>query len=123
VSQIAVNYRGSALSRGAAGKLRGGDRLPWVKTGQGGDNFMPLTSMDWQIHVYGDAAPGIRALAEERKIPLCLFAWNAGMKQAGLKHNGAYLIRPDGYIGVADSAGGASAIGAYLSEKKLRTIN
>jgi 2-polyprenyl-6-methoxyphenol hydroxylase-like FAD-dependent oxidoreductase len=123
VSQLTVNYRGSALSHGAAGKLHGGDRLPWVKTGKGEDNFTPLASMDWQIHVYGGAAPGIRALAEERKIPLCVFAWNAGMRQAGLKRNGAYLIRPDGYIGVADSGGGAAAIGAYLSEKNLRTIN
>jgi 2-polyprenyl-6-methoxyphenol hydroxylase-like FAD-dependent oxidoreductase len=77
VSQIKVNYRGSALSRGAAGKLRGGDRLPWVK---------------------------------------------AHMGQADLKRNASYLIRPDGYIGVADSNGGAAAISAYLSEKNLTTI-
>jgi 2-polyprenyl-6-methoxyphenol hydroxylase-like FAD-dependent oxidoreductase len=124
VSQIAVNYRGSPLSRGEAGKLHGGDRLPWVKIGLGEEhNFAALTSMDWQIHVYGNPAADLRALADGRKIPLHVFAWAAGMRQAGLRRDAAYLIRPDGYIGLADSAGSATAIGTYLSEKNLRTIN
>ncbi len=121
VSQIAVNYRDSPISCGAAGKLRGGDRLPWVKIGKGEEhNFTALASMDWQIHVYGDAAPDLQALADGKKIPLCIFSWHADMSQTGLKRNAAYLIRPDGYIGVADSGGSATAIGAYLSEKNLK---
>jgi hypothetical protein len=48
VSQIAVNYRGSSLSEGRAGSVRGGDRLPWVSAGGtsdiGSDNLSPLTS-------------------------------------------------------------------------------
>jgi hypothetical protein len=120
VSQITVNYRGSALSRGAAGKLQGGDRLPWVKIGRGEEhNFTALMSMDWQIHVYGAAAAGLRALADNQKIPLHVFPWNAQMGRAGLKRNAAYLMRPDGYIGVADSGGSASTIGAYLRENNL----
>jgi len=120
VSQIAVNYRGSPLSRGASGKLRGGDRLPWVQIGRGEEhNFAALASMDWQIHVYGDAAPGLQALAGDRKIPLRVFPWDTGMKQAGLKRNAAYLIRPDGYIGLADSGGRPAAISTYLSENNL----
>src|SRR5262245_30980005 len=35
VSQIGVNYRNSPLSAGAAGAVRGGDRLPWVETAPG----------------------------------------------------------------------------------------
>jgi 2-polyprenyl-6-methoxyphenol hydroxylase-like FAD-dependent oxidoreductase len=120
VSQIAVNYRDSPLSHGEAGKLHGGDRLPWVKIGQAEEhNFAALTSMDWQIHVYGDAAPGLQALADGRKIPLHVFPWDEGMRQAGLRRNAAYLIRPDGYIGLADSAGGTTAIVTYLSEKNI----
>jgi 2-polyprenyl-6-methoxyphenol hydroxylase-like FAD-dependent oxidoreductase len=120
VSQIAVNYRDSPLSRGTAGRLRGGDRLPWVMIKRGeSHNFVALTSMDWQIHVYGDPAPGLRALADGRKIPLHVFPWEAGMKRAGFERNAAYLIRPDGYIGLADRGGNASAIDAYLSEKNL----
>jgi 2-polyprenyl-6-methoxyphenol hydroxylase-like FAD-dependent oxidoreductase len=124
VSQIAVNYRDSPLSVGEAGKLHGGDRLPWVKVEEGDKrNFAALTAMDWQIHVYGDPAPGMHALADVRKIPLHVFPWDTAMRQAGLQRNAAYLIRPDGYIGVADSAGSATALGTYLSEKNLRTIN
>jgi 2-polyprenyl-6-methoxyphenol hydroxylase-like FAD-dependent oxidoreductase len=119
VSQIAVNYRDSPLSRGAAGKLRGGDRLPWVKIDRDAHNFVALTSMDWQIHVYGDPAPGLRALADGRKIALHVFPWEAGMRRSGLKRNAAYVIRPDGYIGLTDPGGSASAIDAYLSEKNL----
>ena len=124
VSQIQVNYRDSLLSRGSAGKLRGGDRLPWVKIGQGeGDNFAALASMDWQIHVYGETAPDMRSVADGRNIPLHIFSWDAGMKRAGLLRNAVYLVRPDGYIGFADAAGNASALGKYLNEKNLKTIN
>ena len=45
------------------------------------------------------------------------------MKQAGLLRDAVYLIRPDGYLGLADVKGSVSAIDAYLSEKNLRTIN
>ncbi len=124
VSQIGVNYRGSPLSRGGAGKLRGGDRLPWVKIGQGQEhNFASLTSMDWQLHVYGEAAPNLRAVADSRKFPLHVFPWDERMMQAGLLRDAAYLIRPDGYVGLADAKGSVSAIDAYLSEKNVRTIN
>src|SRR5438552_4427169 len=42
VSQTQLNYRDSAFSAGAAGKVRGGDRLPWVQLGPGTGNFAPL---------------------------------------------------------------------------------
>ena len=57
VSQIGVQYRHSPLSEGAAGSVRGGDRLPWVETGANEDNFAPLASLDWQVHVYGEPRP------------------------------------------------------------------
>ena len=124
VSQISVNYRESPLSRGEAGKLRGGDRLPWVRIGQGQEhNFASLASMDWQLHVYGDAPPDLRAVADSRKIPLHGFQWDERMQHAGLLRDAAYLIRPDGYIGMADAKSRASAIDAYLSEKNLSTRN
>src|SRR5208282_378551 len=97
VSQTAVNYRGSSLSEGRAGKVHGGDRLPWVKTDSNGfaeDNFAPLTSLAWQVHVYGDAAPEIQALCDARKLPLHSFPWRPEMHRAGLRRNAAYLVRP-----------------------------
>src|SRR4029077_7624167 len=55
VSQINVNYRDRARAVGSAGRVRAGDRLPWVGQEDGTDNFASLRSLDWQGHVYGDA--------------------------------------------------------------------
>jgi 2-polyprenyl-6-methoxyphenol hydroxylase-like FAD-dependent oxidoreductase len=118
VSQITVNYRGGPLSLGEAGKVHGGDRLPWV-----GDNFDKLSSLDWQIHVYGDAAPDLKTLADNHTMSLHVFAWHPAMERAGLKRDAAYLVRPDGYVALADEKAGAAAIGAYLNAKKIKSLN
>jgi 2-polyprenyl-6-methoxyphenol hydroxylase-like FAD-dependent oxidoreductase len=125
VSQITVNYRDSALSAGRAGKLRGGDRLPWVRTGANSGaefNFAALASLDWQIHVYGEAPPDLPKACEGWGIRLHAFAWRAPMKHAGLKRDAAYLIRPDGYIAFAAEDGKASTIQDYLRNKNIRTM-
>jgi len=121
VSQTAVNYRGSSLSQGRAGTIRGGDRLPWVAApdGAGKDNFSPLTSLDWQVHVYGHAAPEVQAVCAERNLPLHVFPWRPEISRTGLRRNAVYLVRPDGYIALADSAGSASAVTSYLDARKL----
>jgi 2-polyprenyl-6-methoxyphenol hydroxylase-like FAD-dependent oxidoreductase len=111
VSQTAVNYRGSSLSEGYAGKVHGGDRLPWVKSAvDGSDNFKPLTSLDWQVHVYGDAASEIQTLCDDRKLPLHVFPWRPEMGRTGLRRNAVYLVRPDGYVALADREGSATAV-------------
>jgi hypothetical protein len=124
ISQTAVNYRGSSLSEGRAGAVHGGDRLPWVKVNVHGvddDNFAPLTSLDWQVHVYGDAAPTIQAMCDARRLPWHAFPWRPDMGRAGLQRNAVYLVRPDGYVGVADSPGSAMTIASYLDAKGLRS--
>jgi hypothetical protein len=126
VSQTAVNYRGSALSEGNAGSVHGGDRLPWVKTGSnalGKDNFAPLTSLDWQVHVYGAATPEIQGMCDRRKLPLHVFIWHAEMRRSGLERNALYLVRPDGYVALADSSGSAARISSYLDKRKLLPEN
>src|SRR5260370_11092409 len=60
VSQITLNYRGGPLSAGSAGRVRGGDRLPWVGS-EAMDNFAPLSAIAWQVHVYGSANPQRKA--------------------------------------------------------------
>jgi hypothetical protein len=122
VSQTVVNYRGSSLSQGRAGTVQGGDRLPWVKTDRSGsdaDNFAPLRSLDWQVHVYGEASSGIRAACEARKISLHVFPWRPETAQAGLRRNAVYLVRPDGYVALADAEGSAAAIESYLDARNL----
>jgi 2-polyprenyl-6-methoxyphenol hydroxylase-like FAD-dependent oxidoreductase len=122
VSQTVVNYRGSSLSEGRAGAVLGGDRLPWVKTGRNGvaaDNFTPLTSLDWQVHVYGDAAPEFQAVCDARKLPLHVFPWRRETGRTGLRRNAVYLVRPDGYVALADAEGGATVVASYLDARNL----
>jgi hypothetical protein len=83
------------------------------------DNFAPLTSLDWQVHVYGDAAPEIHAMCEARELPLHIFPWRPDMSRPGLRRNGVYLIRPDGYVALAAPRGNASAVISYLDARKL----
>jgi len=120
VSQTVVNYRGSSLSAGRAGAVHGGDRLPWVETNLiGADNFTPLTSLDWQVHIYGDAAPAIRAQCEGRKLSLHVYPWRPEMDQTGLRRNAVYLVRPDGYVALADPDASAAVLTSYLDKHKL----
>ena len=117
VSQTAVNYRGSILSEGHAGAIHGGDRLPWVRNDVGADNFTPLTSMGWQVHVYGDAAAELRTMCEARKIPLQVFPWGAQVNATGLQRNALYLVRPDGYVALADPEATGAKLQAYLDTR------
>jgi 2-polyprenyl-6-methoxyphenol hydroxylase-like FAD-dependent oxidoreductase len=99
VSQVRIAYHDSALSAGRAGKLRGGDRLPWLPAGEA-DNFAPLTSRDWQLHVYGEPGPGVRRLAYNTGLPLHSYIHGAKAHAAGIPTGTVCLVRPDGYIAV-----------------------
>jgi 2-polyprenyl-6-methoxyphenol hydroxylase-like FAD-dependent oxidoreductase len=120
VSQTAVAYRGSALSEGRAGLVHGGDRLPWVKTSaSSGDNFTPLTSLEWQVHVYGETTPALRSVCDDRCLPLHVFPWEPDINGTGLERNAFYLVRPDGYVGLAGGEGDATVLGSYLDARRL----
>jgi 2-polyprenyl-6-methoxyphenol hydroxylase-like FAD-dependent oxidoreductase len=119
VSQVNVHYRTSALSAGSAGTTRGGDRLPWVELGSGADNFAPLQSLEWQVHVYGEAPPGVDAVCAARGLPLHVFPWNAAMGTRGLEPQAVYLVRPDGYVGLAAAHEAAAKLTAYLEARGL----
>jgi 2-polyprenyl-6-methoxyphenol hydroxylase-like FAD-dependent oxidoreductase len=100
ISQTRIRYRTSALSEGAAGKIRGGDRLPWVD-GPGGGNFAALASLDWQIHVYGKAETALREAAARHGIALHEFAPSEAAIRVRLEEDALYLVRPDGHVGLA----------------------
>jgi 2-polyprenyl-6-methoxyphenol hydroxylase-like FAD-dependent oxidoreductase len=122
VSQTAIHYRRSSLSKGVAGAVRGGDRLPWVRMGSNGqksDNFAPLKSLDWQVHVYGNARPEMRDGCARRGLPLHVFPYDVETRHAGLRRNAAYLLRPDGYVAVAEPDGKAGAVESYLDTRGL----
>ena len=100
VSQTKIQYVNSPLSCGRTGKLRGGERLPWVKTADG-SNFDALKSLDWQVHVYGAAHTDLSSWCAERNLPLRTFPHTKASQKVGLVENAIYLIRPDGHIGLA----------------------
>jgi 2-polyprenyl-6-methoxyphenol hydroxylase-like FAD-dependent oxidoreductase len=108
ISQTNVSYRGCALSAGVAGKVHGGDRLPWVRLDARsdgfGDNFEPLRSLAWQIHVYGERTDELTRYCEKHKFALHVFAWRAEMERAGFERNAIYLVRPDGYVASAQAS-------------------
>ena len=110
VSQISIRYPQSFLSSGRAGKLKGGDRLPWVQTIH---NFEPLVSRQWQVHYYGHPTTGLSDLLSEKNIPLYIFEWKPEAETAGYLRDAIYIVRPDGYIGLADEAGDIVKISAY----------
>jgi hypothetical protein len=123
VSQIGIRYRSSKLSAGQAGRVHGGDRLPWVPPENGqppAGNFAPLSSLAWQVHVYGDATPGLTAACDTRGLPLHTFPWRSAMRTAGLQRGAAYLVRPDGYVALADSAASPATLHRFLDDRGLQ---
>jgi flavin-dependent dehydrogenase len=119
LSQISVNYRRSLLSAGSTASVRGGDRLPWVNliADRDGypDNFAPLDSMTWQIHVYGIPAPQLHAVCAAHRLTLHAFTWHSAMTSAGLRRNALYLVRPDEHVAFTDPNGDIEALNRYLA--------
>jgi 2-polyprenyl-6-methoxyphenol hydroxylase-like FAD-dependent oxidoreductase len=120
VSQTAIQYRGSELGAGHAGLIVGGDRLPWVSPGP--DNFAPLASLDWQAHVYGTARAPLADACRARGLPLHIFPWSEDAQRVGLARDALYVIRPDGYVGLADATAHPAALEHYLDARGLRLI-
>jgi 2-polyprenyl-6-methoxyphenol hydroxylase-like FAD-dependent oxidoreductase len=114
VSQMVVNYRRGPLSEGAAGDVWGGDRLPWVKLADGTDNFAPLKTLDWQVHVYGEAKTELSQACQARGLALHRAPWAPQMRKAGVKQDALYLVRPDGYVALAEPKGDARRLIAWL---------
>jgi len=118
VSQVNVNYRRMPLSAGSAGRVHGGDRLPWVHGGNP-DNFAPLTAMAWQVHVYGRAGDSLVRWCTERGLPLHVFPWSAACGAAGLRRDALYLLRPDTYVALVDAAGKAQTLERYFTARAI----
>ena len=120
VSQTGVNYRSSALSAGKAGRIRGGDRLLWTRTAEHADNFSSLASLAWQVHVYGEPKPGLTELCGELGILLHVMKWQPEMRRSGFQRGAAYLVRPDGYVALADDSGEPGPLRDYWKAHDVR---
>ncbi|MCG1010725.1 FAD-dependent monooxygenase [Salinicoccus sp. ID82-1] len=119
LSQTKLSYHDSLLSSGRIGAMTAGDRLPWVQT-HDGDNYEPLKSADWQMHVYGKPNSKIKRLSDTSGLPLHYTHWTKEMKQKGINRDSAFLIRPDGYIGVAATTDDTEVITRYIRQFDLR---
>lgn len=123
VSQIAIEYRTSAISVGRAGSVHGGDRLPWVDLdGQRGgmDNFASLQSLDWQVHVYGEADPALTDACKRLGLTLTVFAWSEAARHTGLARGATYLVRPDGYVALATESDPATRLAGYFDTRGIK---
>jgi 2-polyprenyl-6-methoxyphenol hydroxylase-like FAD-dependent oxidoreductase len=119
VSQTMISYHDSAISAGAAGKVRGGERLPWVVAG-GQDNYAALDAIAWQVHVYGSASEALRQWCAQAGIALHVFDWAEAHEDAGLARGAAYLLRPDTYVALAEPGGSPGALARYFSERGMQ---
>jgi 2-polyprenyl-6-methoxyphenol hydroxylase-like FAD-dependent oxidoreductase len=118
VSQITLNYRGDPLSRGTAGHVHGGDRLPWVALA-GMDNFSSLAATTWQVHVYGDASAELVAWCAAHDMALHVFNWRPEHAAAGFARDAIYLLRPDTYVALADMSGAPEALDRYFADVRI----
>jgi hypothetical protein len=114
VSQLSLNYADGPLAEGAAGDVRGGERLPWV-AGPDGGNFRTLREMRWRVHVYGEPTAALVEWSERRAIALDRFPWTPSCEAAGLARDAAYLLRPDTYVGAAEPSANPAVLERYLS--------
>jgi hypothetical protein len=119
ISQARIHYPDSPLSQGHAGHVDGGDRLPWLGPGEH-DNFIPLRSLDWQLHVYGNIETDLASTAREAGLAMHVFPWSQQAHDAGFQQDAAYLVRPDGYVAVASGDRMASPLKNLIDRFELR---
>jgi hypothetical protein len=119
ISQTRITYRGSALSQGKAGGVEGGDRLPWVESAAG-DNFASLDALDWQVHVYGEAQAAFADRVAASGLTLHRFPWTEATGKAGLTRDAAYLVRPDGHVGLVTESQDVQAFASYVARLGIK---
>ena len=133
ISQIGIRYRESPLSQTLAGLPKGapvaGDRFPWLqlKLTAGGpveDLFQKLDDTRFSLVVMGQPAPAEGALGHGDLLRVHAIPddpANAG-ELAGAQITGPafYLVRPDGYIGLAGTRLDAGVVERYFAEHHIR---
>lgn len=120
ISQIAFEYQDSPISRGSAGSVHAGDRLPWLKLDVGSSNYDALRDLDWQVHVYGDRPAILKSCCKRYGLCLHQFDGSRAARTAGLTRNTLYLVRPDGHVGLVAPVGDITALETYLSRLRIQ---
>jgi 2-polyprenyl-6-methoxyphenol hydroxylase-like FAD-dependent oxidoreductase len=108
ISQTQINYHDSPISRGRAGGVQAGDRLPWVKWSQDvnkdGSNYDSLRILSPQMQVYGAVSLEVELWASQHpEFPLTRLPWTPEAARAGFQSGACYFLRPDGYVAYASA--------------------
>jgi hypothetical protein len=53
-------------------------------------------------------------------LALHVFPWTSNAESAGLARDAAYLVRPDGYVALADPAADGARLEEFMRERSLR---
>jgi hypothetical protein len=133
ISQIGIRYRKSPLSRTLPGLPDGapiaGDRFPWLRlrleaNGPVEDLYQRLNDTRFNLLVTGQTATpaemsGLGDLLSLYAIPED--AQNAReLARVRISGPAFYLLRPDGYVGLAGARLEAGAVTRYLAERGIR---
>jgi hypothetical protein len=133
ISQIGIRYRKSPLSQTLAGvpeaAPQAGDRFPWMQLkleagGRAEDLFQKLDDTCFNLLVIGQPAPsaeviGLGDLLRMHAIPDDS-ANTAELARVGITGPAFYLLRPDGYVGLAGTRCDAGTVRRYFEERHLR---
>jgi hypothetical protein len=131
ISQIGIRYRKSPLSQTLAGLPEGapqaGDRFPWMQlrlraNGPVEDLFQKLDDTRFNLLVIGqppERAPDLGELLSVHALPDDP-ANAAELARVGISGPAFYLLRPDGYVGLAGTRLEQGVVSRYLAERHLR---
>jgi 2-polyprenyl-6-methoxyphenol hydroxylase-like FAD-dependent oxidoreductase len=130
ISQIGIRYRHSTLSATLPGlpdaAPRAGDRFPWLRlelseNGPTEDLFGTLDDKRFTLMLFGQAAPpggvpGLGDLLRTQVVPSNP-ANDRELTRAQIPRPSFYLLRPDGYVGLAGIRLEAGAVTRYVAER------
>jgi 2-polyprenyl-6-methoxyphenol hydroxylase-like FAD-dependent oxidoreductase len=130
ISQIGIRYRHSPLSQTSAGTSDSapvaGDRFPWLRlqfqaSGAAEDLFQKLDDTRFNLLVVGQHAPSeaARGVGDVLRVHAIPDAETNRIELARAKISGPayYLLRPDGYVGLAGRELEPAAVIRYLAER------
>jgi 2-polyprenyl-6-methoxyphenol hydroxylase-like FAD-dependent oxidoreductase len=135
ISQIGVRYPRSPLSQTRAGLKNGapvaGDRFPWLRLklrthGVAEDLYRQLDDMHFHLLVFGQPVPagtaaGYGDLVQIHAVPADPDN-ERELARARIAGPTYYLLRPDGYIGLAGTELDAGAVSRYLAGRHLHAV-